>query len=137
VLRRSVAGIMDEMDTVLLNEVIDVLQKYRVPQWIDLHNLRVIQYGNLMHVDAHMTLPWYCKVLDADREIHALETLIKTHFDNQVELFIHIDACMPYQCKLCAMPDCPERKHDFLQQMAWTTDNVWADAKHGKSDTNR
>ena len=135
VLRRSISGIMDETDVVLLKEVIDVLQRDRVPQWVDLHNLRVIQYGTLMHVDAHMTLPWYYQVLDADREIHALETLIKTHFQNQVELFIHIDGCMPYQCKLCAMPDCKVRQHAFDKQLVWTKDNVWADAKHGKNDT--
>jgi len=134
VLRRSISGIMDEMDMVLLKEVIDLLQKSRMPEWIDLHNMRVIQYGSMMHVDAHMTLPWYYKVLDAEREIQALEKLIKAHFDNQVELFIHIDGCLPYQCKLCAVPDCPERQHVFQQQLAWTIGNVWTDAKHGEND---
>lgn len=134
VLRRSISGIMDEMDMVLLKEVIDLLQDKRMPEWVDLHNLRVIQYGSMMHVDAHMTLPWYYKVADADKEIHALENLIKTHFKNQVELFIHIDGCMPYQCKLCALEGCPERQEAFRHQMQWTIDNVWADAKHGKSN---
>ncbi len=132
VLRKSISGIMDEMDTVLLKEVIKVIQENRRSQWVDLHNLRVIQYGSLMHVDAHMTLPWYFKVVDADREVHELEALIKSHFKNQVELFIHIDGCMPYQCKLCALTDCPERKDAFQQQLEWTIDNLWANAKHGK-----
>lgn len=133
VLRRSVAGIMDEMDMGLLKEVIDVLQKNRVSHWVDLHNMRVIQYGNLMHVDAHLTLPWYYQVADADKAIHELESLIKTHFNNQVEMFIHIDGCMPYQCKLCALEGCPERKEAFQAQLEWKVDNVWADAKHGKT----
>ncbi len=132
VLRKSISGIMDETDVVLLKEVIKVIQENRRPQWVDLHNLRVIQYGSMMHVDAHMTLPWYFKVIDADREVHALEALIKSHFKNQVELFIHIDGCMPYQCKLCAVADCPERQHVLQQQLEWTIDNLWADAKHGK-----
>jgi len=134
VLRKSISGIMDEMDLPLLKEVIDVLQKNRKPEWVDLHNLRVIQYGSLMHIDAHMTLPWYYQVADADREIHVLESMIKSHFNNQVELFIHIDGCMPYQCKLCALPECPERKEPYQQQLVWDTDNVWADSKHGKDD---
>ena len=132
VLRKSISGIMDETDLPLLKSVIKVIQDNRHPQWVDLHNLRVIQYGSLMHVDAHMTLPWYFKVVDADREIHALETLIKSHFNNQVELFIHIDGCMPYQCELCALPDCPERQHPFQQHLEWTIDNLWANEKHGK-----
>jgi len=131
VLRRSISGIMDETDVTLLKEVIKVIQENRRPQWVDLHNLRVIQYGSLMHVDAHMTLPWYFKVVNADQEIHALEALIKSHFKNQVELFIHIDGCMPYQCKLCSIGDCGERQHAFQQQVEWTIDNLWANAKHG------
>ena len=132
VLRRSISGIMDEMDIVLLKEVISVIQENRRPQWVDLHNLRVIQYGSLMHVDAHMTLPWYYLVVNADKEIHILEDLIRSHFKNQVELFIHIDGCMPYQCKLCSLADCPERQHVFQQREEWTIDNLWADAKHGQ-----
>ena len=132
VLRRSVSGIMDEMDIVLLKEVIDVLRENRQPQWVDLHNLRVIQYGSLLHVDAHMTLPWYYKVADAEQEINALEDLIKAHFKNQVELFIHIDGCKPYQCKLCALESCPERKEAFREQIKWDIENLWANAEHGK-----
>jgi cation diffusion facilitator family transporter len=134
VLRRSISGIMDEMDVVLLKEVITVIQERRRPQWIDLHNLRVIQYGPMMHVDAHMTLPWYYKVADAEKEIDALEELIKAHFNNQVELFIHIDGCVPYQCKICTVADCPERRHPFEHRIEWTIDNLWVDAKHGKED---
>ncbi len=133
VLRRSISGIMDEMDIVLLKEVIDLLQAKREPQWVDLHNLRVIQYGSLMHVDAHMTLPWYYTVVQADKEILELEHLIKAHFNNQVELFIHIDGCKPFQCKLCALKGCKVRQHDFQQQLTWTIDNVWANTEHGKT----
>lgn len=132
VIRRSLAGIMDEADEKLLKEVITVMQQNRKPQWIDLHNLRVIQYGDVLHIDAHMTLPWYYEVRDAESEIHAVEDLIKVHFGDKVELFIHIDACMPYQCKLCALMKCPVRQEDFKAQQQWTLENVWSDAKHGK-----
>ena len=131
VLRRSVSGIMDEMDINQLKEVIGLLQQKRVPQWIDLHNLRVIQYGSMMHVDAHMTMPWYYSVNQADNEIGQLEQLIKSKFGNQVELFIHIDGCKDFQCKLCGLQNCPERKEAFHEQLEWTIENVWANAEHG------
>lgn len=134
VLRRSISGIMDEMDMPLIREVIEVLQKNRQPQWVDLHNMRVIQYGSIMHIDAHMTLPWYYKVADADKEIHVLEGMIREHFKNQAELFIHIDGCMPYQCHLCAVQECPVRQQAFQQQLEWNIDNVWTDSKHGKHE---
>jgi cation diffusion facilitator family transporter len=134
VLRRSVSGIMDEMDVNLLKKVIDLLQSKRLLQWVDLHNLRVIHYGNLMHVDAHMSLPWYYSVAQADAEIHKVEDLISAHFDSKVEVFIHIDACRPYQCKLCGLEDCAERGEAFRQQITWNVENVWTDKKHGKTN---
>lgn len=130
--RRSLSGIMDETDMQLLNDVIAYLQTNRRAQWIDLHNLRVMQYGDVMHLDAHMTLPWYYTVKDADAEIHVLEEMIKQHFDNKVEVFVHIDACQPYQCKLCAVADCLHRQSPFIAQHEWNRENVWYDSKHGK-----
>ncbi len=130
--RRSLSGIMDETDMQLLNDVIAYLQTNRRAQWIDLHNLRVMQYGDVMHLDAHMTLPWYYTVKDADAEIHVLEEMIKQHFDNKVEVFVHIDACQPYQCKLCAVTNCPHRQAPFIAQHEWNRENVWYDSKHGK-----
>ena len=132
VLRRTLAGIMDEADLALLKNVVKVLQAQRRAQWIDLHNLRVVQYGEVLHIDAHMTLPWYYRVAAAEKEIHALEELIRQHFGGKVELFIHIDGCMPYSCKLCAIENCPVRQEAFKGQIEWNLENVWANKKHGE-----
>jgi cation diffusion facilitator family transporter len=130
--RRSLAGIMDEADEERLAQVIYFLQSNRRDQWVDLHNLRMVQYGNVLHIDAHMTLPWYYSVKQAEAEIHALEDLIREKFDNTVEMFVHIDACMPYSCKLCGLAECDVRQGSFKGQMEWTVDNVRIDKKHGK-----
>lgn len=132
VVRRSLSGIMDETDINIVQEVIDLLQDNRRDDWIDLHNLRVIDYGDRVHVDAHLTLPWYYEVRQAEVEIHALEELISRHFNNRIDVFIHIDACQEYSCKLCAKQDCNVRQHAFMGQIVWTHDNVWHDSKHGK-----
>lgn len=134
IMRRSLSGIMDEADEELIKRVINVMQENRKDQWIDLHNLRVIQYGSVMHVDAHMTLPWYYEVRDAEREIHAVEDLIRSKFGNAVELFLHIDACMPYSCKLCSVEHCQVRQEAFRGHEEWTIENVWYDQKHGHPD---
>ena len=131
-LRRSVGMLMDESDASLVREVIAVLQNHRAPQWIDLHNLRVIQAGNALHLDGHMTLPYYFDVRAAEIELHALEDLMRRHFGDRAELFVHIDGCMPYQCKLCAVPDCPVRQEALRERLEWTLENVWEDSKHGK-----
>lgn len=133
VIRKSVAGIMDEADEQLLEEVIGFIQRQRKDQWIDMHNMRVIQFGKIMHLDAHMTLPWYYRVADGEREIHLLEDLISDHFGNKIEIFVHIDACAPYSCRLCKLAECPVRQQPFELQQVWTSHNVWTDSKHGKS----
>lgn len=133
VIRKSISGIMDESDIKRVQEVIDLMQQNRKDDWVDLHNLRVIEQGNRMHVDAHLTLPWYYDVKQAEVEIHDVENLIDRNFDNGIEVFIHVDACQQYSCPLCAKSDCQVRQHPFSAQMEWNMDNVWTDAKHGKN----
>jgi cation diffusion facilitator family transporter len=132
VVRKSLSGIMDETDETIVNEVIQFIQHHRRPQWIDMHNLRVLQFGDVLHIDAHMTMPWYYTVKDGEKEIHIVEDLIKEHFGGKVEIFIHIDACARFSCKLCCMENCPVREAPFLELEVWNTANVWEDAKHGK-----
>ena len=95
-----------------------------------------MEQGERMHIDAHLTLPWYYQVKDAEVAIHGVEDLIAQHFDNKIEIFIHIDACQPYSCKLCAKQDCNVRRHPIEGQVEWNKDNVWYDAKHGKEANN-
>lgn len=109
------------------------LQEKRPAQWIDMHNMRVIQYGSVLHIDAHMTLPWYYNVRDAEYNIHAVEDMVREKFGSTVEMFVHIDGCMPYSCKLCAITDCPVRQEVFQHQLEWTLENMLYDQKHGKN----
>lgn len=134
VVRTALSGIMDEADLPLLGDILQKIEAARRPRWIDLHNLRVVQYGEKIHLDAHMTLPWYDTVQQADTEIHALEEVVRKDFGNTAELFIHIDACQPYQCKLCRVDPCPVRQETFKAQIPWTLQTVWEDAKHGKEE---
>jgi cation diffusion facilitator family transporter len=57
IIRSSVAGIMDEADIDLLNQLVHHLNEHRRVNWIDLHNLRVIKYGGVLHMDCHLTVP--------------------------------------------------------------------------------
>lgn len=129
--RTSVAGIMDEADDQLIREMVSALQKERRPQWIDIHNLRIIKYGATLHIDCHMTLPWYFTTQQSFQEVKAFEKMIKAHTERPVELFVHIDPCEPPEnCKLCPVQDCPERQAPQEERLDWTLDNIKDNQKH-------
>lgn len=136
IVRKSIAGIMDEADTSLLEEMVTMLNKNRRKNWVDLHNLRVIKYGGRLHVDCHLTVPWYFNINEAHVEIEELSKLIKEKFSNSMELFVHSDGCQYFQCPICFKDDCPVRKHPFEKRIEWTVDNVLADKKHRSTDAN-
>jgi cation diffusion facilitator family transporter len=130
IVRQSVGGIMDEVDLGLLNRMVALLNANRRENWVDLHNLRVIRYGSVLHLDCHLTVPWYLNVHEAHREIDALSHLIKEEFGESVELFVHSDGCLPFSCRICEKQNCTERKHKFEKKIEWTLDNILQNQKH-------
>ena len=130
ILRRSLAGIMDEADKELLQKMLAVLNANRRTNWIDLHNLRVIKYGGQFHIDCHLTVPWYLNVVEAHKEVEELGKLIKQEFGTVFELFVHTDPCLDFSCPICAKTECTVRKRPFEKQIAWTLENVLKDKKH-------
>lgn len=130
ILRRSIAGIMDEADKELLLKMVAILNKHRRENWIDLHNLRVIKYGGQLHVDCHLTVPWYFNVHEAHYEIDQLSSLIRQEFGSSLELFVHSDGCEEFSCPLCTKEDCTVRKNSFERQLPWTLDNLSLNEKH-------
>lgn len=131
ILRTSLAGIMDEADYELLKKIVDVLNDNRRDNWIDIHNLRVIKYGATLHIDCHLTVPWYLTVLEAHDEVEAVGKLIKMKIDPSIEMFIHTDPCIFPSCSVCDKPDCEHRQQAFKRKIKWEFDKVIADKKHG------
>ena len=132
ILRESISGIMDETDEILLKEVVDFLSKKRRKNWIDLHNLRIIKYGSTLHFDCHMTVPWYFNIEEGHKEVDALEDAVKNHFGDRIELFVHLDACKEFSCKICCKTDCALRKHAFESKIDWNIENVAGNEKHNR-----
>jgi cation diffusion facilitator family transporter len=130
IVRSSVAGIMDEADNELLLKLVDTLNKNRRVNWIDLHNLRIIKYGSLLHLDCHLTVPWYLNVNEAHAEIEVLGDLARKEFGDALELFVHSDGCMEFSCRICDKFDCHVRQHALEKKVKWTVENISNDHKH-------
>ncbi len=130
IVRKSLAGIMDEADTELMKKLVSFLQENRQDNWIDLHNVRIIKYGSILHLDCHLTVPWYLNVNEAHKEIDMLSQKIKSAFGESVELFVHSDGCLDFSCSICSKMDCTVRKSSFVKRIDWTIENITSDAKH-------
>jgi cation diffusion facilitator family transporter len=128
--RESITNLLDKADYGKLNHLVDVLNKHRRPKWIDIHNLRVLKYGSHLHVDCHITLPWYDNLEDSHNEVSLVEKLVKEKTDQEIELFIHADPCLPISCPVCTVENCPERKSPFVKKLEWNIDNMLPDKKH-------
>jgi cation diffusion facilitator family transporter len=129
-LKESVTGLLDEADVEKLKLVIAILNKSRREKWIDMHNLRVLKYGAHLHVDAHITLPWYDNLEETHKEVSLVENLIKKQLGNELEFFIHADPCIPTSCPICVVQNCPVRQADFVKRLEWTLENMLPDEKH-------
>ena len=135
IVQESVAGIMDQSDQALLSKMVTLLNLHRKDNWIDLHNVRIIKYGSVLHLDAHITIPWYLNVHEAHNEIDALAGLVRKEFGDSLELYVHSDGCLDFSCSICQKQDCPVRKHPFQKKIEWTIQNISNDRKHD-SETN-
>lgn len=130
IMRGSIAGIMDEADEKLLSEMVELLNNNRQKNWVDLHNLRVIKYGAVLHIDCHLTVPWYLNVHEAHLEIDKLAELVKQKFGESVELMVHADGCLSFQCHICNKEDCHVRQYRFEKSIEWTLENISQNKKH-------
>jgi cation diffusion facilitator family transporter len=128
-IRRSVGGLMDESDLKKVEEVVAILNENRHDSWIDIHNLRTQTYGHELHIDCHITLPYYYELNKVHDEISELDTLINQK-GISTEFFIHTDPCLPQCCHYCRMENCPVRSEAQKINIEWTVENITRNFKH-------
>ncbi|WP_162072401.1 cation diffusion facilitator family transporter [Chryseobacterium fistulae] len=130
IVRKSLSGIMDEQDPELLNQIIKILEANRQIEWIDVHNMKIQQFGSSLHIDAHITLPWYYPLRDAHKEMEKMIVLLAKKINRSIEFNFHMDDCKPISCSICQIKDCPVREKEFVKKVQWTPENVTNVEKH-------
>jgi len=132
IIRNSLKGIMDEADVELLKKMVGLLDENRVNNWIDLHNFRIIKHGSTLHLDCHLTVPWYLNVHEAHHEVYRLNKIVNENFGESIELFVHTNGCLDYSCEICQKTNCSVRKTPFKHKVVWTVENVSTNHKHNE-----
>ena len=129
-MRKSVGGLMDESDVVIVEEIINYLNKHRKDEWIDVHNLRTQQYGAEIHIDCHVTLPYYFDLNKVHYEVTEIDRVINKNVNVAIEFFIHADPCVPQCCHYCSMENCEVRTETKTKTINWSLANVTKNNKH-------
>lgn len=129
ILRKALSGIMDEKDETLLEEIVQILQQSRHTEWIDIHNTKVQQFGSHLHIDAHITLPYYYSLKEAHQEMEKVIQLLVKNIDRTIKFNFHMDYCKPFSCEICGI-ECPFRKQPFVRKIVWDGKNISQIEKH-------
>ncbi|MCS6981270.1 MAG: cation diffusion facilitator family transporter [Flavobacteriales bacterium] len=132
---RSAHDIMDKADPDLLGRLIHFLEEHRQPQWVDVHNLRLIKYGADVHVDCHLTVPFYYTMEEAHEVSEQFTQLVQRYLGSRTEVFTHLDPCPPPSCRHCFLTSCTHRRHPFKGRIRWTPELLQRNAKHASSAT--
>ena len=136
IIRKSLAGIMDEADMDLLKKLVSTLNENRRTNWIDIHNLRIQKYGNVLHIDCHLTVPWYLNVLEAHNEVEALQQLIKSQFGDAIEFFVHTDGTFPVSCPVRFNANGTTNTNVSIEKKYWTLEDILNDKRYGLAEIN-
>lgn len=124
ILKETTSNLMDEADINVLKEIVEILSKNRSKHWINIHNLKLIKYGDSYHIDCDLTLPWYMNISDAHKESDLVVKTISDNYSKNIDFTIHTDGCKPDLCKHCRVLDCTYRTQKFSTDMEWTLDEI-------------
>jgi len=76
------------------------------------------------------SLPRAFNLKEALAGIAAMGRTVREGCSREMELFIHMDPCVPVSCPIRILADRPQRRSPFVKRVAWTLDTVTADSKH-------
>ncbi len=130
IIRTALGGIMDEADLRMIENLATHLEKNRTKEWVDLHNVKIQQHGSTLHLDAHLTLPYYYSLRMAHDKMEEMIETIVTNTERTIEFNFHMDDCKSFSCKICQMDDCPVREFKFERRVPWTKQTITGPDKH-------
>jgi cation diffusion facilitator family transporter len=123
--KKSFGRLMDEAEPELLGRIVEILNKNRRPDWIDIHHLRARHYGDKVHVDFHLVVPRSFGLPEAHREAKQIEKMILDSLSEVVEVIVHVDPCEDPLCERCLQARCQDRsKEGHATIRAWRIQEV-------------
>jgi divalent metal cation (Fe/Co/Zn/Cd) transporter len=117
ILKETTSNLMDEADFKLIEQFGNIIDNNKSNEWIDVHNFKLVKYGNVFHINCDLVLPWNLYLSDAHEEGEKLRNLLVSNFPEDIVFNLHTDECFKKYCKHCKKEDCMVRTEDFETQL--------------------
>jgi len=117
ILKETTSNLMDEADFKLIEQFGKIIENNKSNEWIDIHNFKLVKYGNVFHINCDLVLPWNLYLSDAHEEGEKLKKLLVSNFPEDIVFNLHTDECFRKYCKNCKREDCKERTNAFEVQL--------------------
>ena len=124
ILRKTASDLMDTADERYLEKMLETVSRRPRPDWIDIHNLKIIRYGSYTYIDCDLTLPWYYNIEQGHEACEALRRAIEKGFSDRITLSVHSDSCKEKHCEHCRVADCPYRRQPFTTPLVYTLNEL-------------
>ncbi|MEG0949323.1 MAG: cation diffusion facilitator family transporter [Bacteroidales bacterium] len=114
ILRKTVANLLDKADNEVLDKIVKSIRENRHPDWLDIHNAKIIKYGSYLYIDCDLTLPWFYNIKESHEACENLKNTFLKHVSEKIQVSIHSDPCGMKHCEHCEMFNCETRQHPFV-----------------------
>ena len=117
ILKETTSNLMDEADFKLIEHFGSIINNNKRDEWIDVHNFKLVKYGNVFHINCDLVLPWDLHLSVAHEEGEKLKKILVSNFPEDIVFNLHTDECNKDYCKNCKRFNCRERTTDFDRQL--------------------
>ena len=117
ILKETTSNLMDEADFKLIEKFGKLIDSNKPNEWIDIHNFKLVKYGDVFHINCDLVLPWNIYLSEAHNEGEKLKNLLVSNFNEDIVFNLHTDECFKKYCKNCKKESCNERNEQFEMQL--------------------
>ena len=121
---RALGGLLDAKDSVLLQQLVGVLQQRVGDGIIRVHHLRAIRSGSFRHISAHLVVPEFWSVQRAHDVAEALADGVLRELPGDGDIDFHTDPCERAWCSMCDLESCSVRRQPFVRLEPLTVDEA-------------
>lgn len=128
ILIKTTRGLMDTSDRIDIDRAVGLMREQRHETWIDVHDMRVVSYGESIHLDCHLTLPWWYDIAQGHDQCDALEALLVEGLKpNEAMVSVHADPCDNRLCSYCLVAPCAHRAAAFKERLTLSSESITRD----------